>query len=138
VLVRAERVLQVPVAALYARQDKNYCRRVTGDGDVEAVEVAVGLMNDRRVEILSGLRESDVVLLTAPRMTEKERRETTEKDVPPPGPVAPGSQPARRPASAPALAAEKRLTRTHVTKFTKDTPLLPSGLLGPVRLMAAK
>ncbi len=37
-----------------------------------------------------------------------------------------------------ALPPEKRFTRTHVTKFTKDTPLLPSGLLGPVRVMAAK
>ena len=37
-----------------------------------------------------------------------------------------------------ALPAEKRFTRTHVTKFTKDTPLLPSGLLGPVRIMAAE
>ena len=33
-----------------------------------------------------------------------------------------------------ALPPEKRFTRTHVTKFTKDTPLLPSGLLGPVTL----
>ena len=35
-----------------------------------------------------------------------------------------------------ALPPEKRFTRTHVTKFTKDTPLLPSGLLGPVTLRA--
>ncbi|MCY2924160.1 MAG: HlyD family efflux transporter periplasmic adaptor subunit [Planctomycetota bacterium] len=108
VLVRADGVLQAPVAALYARQDKNYCRRVTGGGDVEAVEVAIGLMNDRRVEILSGLRENDVVLLTAPRMTEKERRDAAEKDVAPAGPTAPSSQPMRRPASAPAVAAESR------------------------------
>lgn len=33
-----------------------------------------------------------------------------------------------------ALPAEKRFTRTHVTKFRKDTPLLPSGLLGPVKI----
>jgi hypothetical protein len=35
-----------------------------------------------------------------------------------------------------ALPTEKRFTRTHVTKFTKDTPLFPSGLLGPVALRA--
>jgi hypothetical protein len=28
-------------------------------------------------------------------------------------------------------------TRRHVSKFTKDTPLLPSGLLGPVTLQVA-
>jgi len=35
-----------------------------------------------------------------------------------------------------ALPPEKRLTKTNVTKFKKDSPLLPSGLLGPVRLYA--
>jgi len=34
-----------------------------------------------------------------------------------------------------ALPPEKRLTKTNVTKFKKDSPLLPSGLLGPVRLI---
>jgi hypothetical protein len=33
------------------------------------------------------------------------------------------------------LPPEKRLTKTNVTKFKKDSPLLPSGLLGPVRLI---
>ena len=28
-------------------------------------------------------------------------------------------------------------TRRHLSKFTKDTPLLPSGLLGPVTLQVA-
>jgi hypothetical protein len=32
------------------------------------------------------------------------------------------------------LPPEKRLTRTNITKFTADSPLLPSGLLGPVTL----
>ena len=32
----------------------------------------------------------------------------------------------------------QRLTRTNVTKFTKDMPLTPSGLLGPVRLLIGK
>ena len=35
-----------------------------------------------------------------------------------------------------ALPAEKRLTRTNIRKLTKDTPLMESGLLGPVRIMA--
>lgn len=33
------------------------------------------------------------------------------------------------------LPPEKRLTRTNIRKLTKDTPLMPSGLLGPVRLL---
>jgi hypothetical protein len=37
-----------------------------------------------------------------------------------------------------ALTADKRLTRTHVTKFKKNTHLLPSGLLGPVKLVSVK
>ena len=32
------------------------------------------------------------------------------------------------------LPEDKRLTRTNVRKLTKDTPLVESGLLGPVRL----
>jgi hypothetical protein len=37
-----------------------------------------------------------------------------------------------------ALPESKRLTRTNVTKLTKDTPLEPSGLLGPVRILAGE
>jgi hypothetical protein len=32
------------------------------------------------------------------------------------------------------LPAEQRFTRTNIRKLTKDTPLMPSGLLGPVRI----
>ena len=34
------------------------------------------------------------------------------------------------------LAEKERFTRTNVRKLTKDTPLMPSGLLGPVRLLS--
>jgi len=34
------------------------------------------------------------------------------------------------------LPADKRFTRTNIRKLTKDTPLVESGLLGPVRLLA--
>lgn len=37
-----------------------------------------------------------------------------------------------------ALPESKRLTRTNITRLTKDTPLEPSGLLGPVRLLKAE
>ena len=33
-----------------------------------------------------------------------------------------------------ALPPEKRVTKTHVTAFTPELPLLPSGLLGPATL----
>ena len=36
------------------------------------------------------------------------------------------------------LPPEKRLTRTNITKFKADSPLLPSGLLGPVTIEAAR
>jgi len=35
-----------------------------------------------------------------------------------------------------ALPPERRLTKTNVTTYKKDSPLLPSGLLGPVSVMA--
>jgi len=35
-----------------------------------------------------------------------------------------------------ALPESERITRTNITKFQPDTPLLPSGLLGPVRVLA--
>ena len=34
------------------------------------------------------------------------------------------------------LAPDKRLTETNIRKFTKATPLFPSGLLGPVTIQA--
>ena len=37
-----------------------------------------------------------------------------------------------------ALPKEKRLTKTNVTKFKANSPLLPSGLLGPVTLLSAE
>ena len=33
------------------------------------------------------------------------------------------------------LPKEERLTRTNIRKLTKDTPLMPSGLLGPVKIL---
>ncbi len=36
------------------------------------------------------------------------------------------------------LPPEKRLTRTNIRKLTRDTPLIESGLLGPVRILAAE
>ena len=33
------------------------------------------------------------------------------------------------------LPPEKRFTKTNIRKLTKDTPLTPSGLFGPVRIV---
>jgi hypothetical protein len=37
-----------------------------------------------------------------------------------------------------ALPAEKRLTRTNIRKLTAQTPLMPSGLFGPVKLLTSE
>ena len=37
-----------------------------------------------------------------------------------------------------ALPEEQRLTRTNIRKLTKDTPLVESGLLGPVQILTAE
>jgi hypothetical protein len=37
-----------------------------------------------------------------------------------------------------ALPPEKRFTQTNIRKFTKDSPLMVSGLLGPVRLLVSE
>jgi hypothetical protein len=36
------------------------------------------------------------------------------------------------------LPPEKRFTKTNIHNYTPHTPLLPSGLLGPVRMFASK
>jgi hypothetical protein len=36
------------------------------------------------------------------------------------------------------LPPEKRFTRTNIRKLTKDTPLMESGLLGPIRIMVQR
>ena len=65
VLARLEDVLSVPIAAVYTEQDETFVRRVAG-GKVEAVNVKVGRMSDKRVEIVTGLSEDDKVLLVPP------------------------------------------------------------------------
>ena len=36
------------------------------------------------------------------------------------------------------LPEDRRFTRTNVTKFTRESPLMASGLLGPVRILCAE
>ena len=58
-------VLKVPAAAVFTDGGKTYCRRVK-DGGIEKVEVKVGKRTRKEVEIISGLKEGDTVLLKPP------------------------------------------------------------------------
>jgi multidrug efflux pump subunit AcrA (membrane-fusion protein) len=64
-LARLENVLSVPVAAVFTEQEKTYCWRPNG-GKPEMAPIKIGRTNDRRAEIVSGLEEGDVVLLSPP------------------------------------------------------------------------
>jgi len=65
VLAKLADVLSVPVAAVFTEQEKTFCYRLNG-GRPERVNVKVGRMNDKRVEIVSGLAKGDRVLLAPP------------------------------------------------------------------------
>ncbi len=65
ILGRLDNVLQVPIAAVFAEQEKRYCWRLSG-GKRQKVTVKIGRMNDSAVEIVSGLQEGDKVLLVQP------------------------------------------------------------------------
>lgn len=58
-------VVSVPIQALKTEKGKVYCY-VKRLGDDEKVEVSLGMMNNSFVEIKSGLKEGDEVLLTHP------------------------------------------------------------------------
>lgn len=68
ILAELKNVLSVPVAAVFAEKDTIRCYRCV-DGRVTPVNVVVGQMNARRVEIVSGLNQGDVVLLAPPDET---------------------------------------------------------------------
>jgi HlyD family secretion protein len=65
-------VLQVPVAAVFTEQQQTYVYRVRG-GSVEKTPVKVGRMNEKSVEVISGLAEGDIVRLTQPAETTSTR-----------------------------------------------------------------
>ncbi|MFC1586943.1 HlyD family efflux transporter periplasmic adaptor subunit [Planctomycetota bacterium] len=52
-------VLSVPAAAVYQKYTDHYCKLATG----KEVKVIPGISNDNHVEILSGLKEGDAVLV---------------------------------------------------------------------------
>jgi len=65
VVARLPDVLKVPVAAVFTQQERTYCYRLQ-NGKAQQVDVRIGCMNDREVEIVAGLSEGDEVLLVPP------------------------------------------------------------------------
>ena len=66
VTAKREHVLAVPFRALIARGEKTFATLSRSDGTTEEVQVQTGLEgDDGTVEILSGLKEGDVVVVSA-------------------------------------------------------------------------
>ncbi len=75
-LARLDSALQVPIATVYTRQDETFCYLVDGSGNYKRTPVKLGRMNNTHVQVLSGLKQGDKVLLAPPR---GEQVETTPK-----------------------------------------------------------
>lgn len=58
----AEDTLLVPIEAVFEEDNKQKVEILDDNGQPEAVEIEVGLMNDRYVEVLSGLEEGQQVV----------------------------------------------------------------------------
>lgn len=101
VLAHLTDVLTLPIAAVFTEQEKTYCYRVEGE-TASPVVVQIGKMNNKKVQILSGLAEGDRVLLTPPAFTRDGRRKPSEKPAPAPEPPSPSTQPAGNGGAAPA------------------------------------
>ncbi len=66
VTAKRDHVLAVPFRALIARGEKTFATRLLTDGTTEDIEVKTGLEgDDGTVEILSGLTDGDVVIVSA-------------------------------------------------------------------------
>lgn len=65
ILARLPNVLTVPVAAVFSEQEQRYCWRSDGV-DCRRVPIKTGRMSDTRVEVLDGLHEGDLVMLSPP------------------------------------------------------------------------
>ena len=66
VLAELHDVLSVPIAAVFSDQDQTFCFRVDAEGKPRRVPVKVGHTSETRAQILSGLKEGDMVLLAPP------------------------------------------------------------------------
>lgn len=54
--------LLVPIEAVFEEDGRQKVEVMRENGEIEVVEIEVGLMNDRQVEVLSGLEEGDQVV----------------------------------------------------------------------------
>ena len=64
-------VLNVPIQSVVTREGLKVCY-VAGDTGTEMREVDTGLFNDDFVEIKSGIKEGEKVLLSPPRLVKSE------------------------------------------------------------------
>jgi len=97
-----DQTLSVPVATVFSQQDENYVWLVSNGEPVKRT-VKTGLLSQTRVQILEGITDGDVLLLTEPKgtptetpgadKTSKPRTTTTTQ---------PTTQPTSQPASQPA------------------------------------
>ena len=80
VLARLSNVLTVPVAAVFAEQERRYCYR-TNKGRAERVAIKIGSFSDTRVEVVAGLNAGDVLLLNPPpEMLDQKSDQDKDKD----------------------------------------------------------
>lgn len=63
---KKENVLTIPANALFEKNGKNYVFKVTGKDKTEKVEIEIGLISDKNVEVTKGLAENDQVLTSLP------------------------------------------------------------------------
>ena len=61
ILERIDDALLIPITAVYSKGDRYYCTGIVDGRGVER-EIMIGKMNDRYVQVLSGLEPGDVVL----------------------------------------------------------------------------
>jgi HlyD family secretion protein len=85
-------VLWVPIHAVVSHQSQQVCFVDNGGGPIP-VPVSVGLFNDRFIEVKSGLKEGDRVLLAPPTDSEAAEMESSssETNQPPPEPDVTGA-----------------------------------------------
>lgn len=56
-----EEALLIPITAVYSRHDEYFCKKIV-DGDAVEQAITLGKMNDRSVQVLSGLSAGDEVV----------------------------------------------------------------------------
>lgn len=78
ILEEADDVVAVPINAVTTRDDKNYVTKIN-NGNVEEVEVELGIADDEYVQITSGVEENDTIQITT-TTTQSEIRDSDEAE----------------------------------------------------------